>query len=61
MEQLLSAEQVAEAWSVSVWTIRVMAREGSLACVRIGRTGSGHPRMAFRESDLEAYLSEHTN
>ena len=53
-EELLSAEQAAEAYALSPWTIRAWWSTGRLARYKLGRLSRA------RRADIEALIGLHT-
>ena len=57
MKALLTVHEVAEVLQINPETVRVMARRGDLASVRVGRGRTAAYR--FTEAAVEAYLAKH--
>lgn len=53
MPDVLTVEQVADRYQVSVWTIYKLAKDGKLPSVRFGG------QLRFYADEVDAYLREH--
>jgi excisionase family DNA binding protein len=52
-EALLTTEEVAERYRISVARVAQLVREGRLTCLRMGDGKTG--RLRFRRSDIDAF------